>query len=159
MKDRTRPAQAVAQCVAAALCGACGIVTAMPPAFAATPVVHTVTVQGAPSSRPAVDPRSFMHGIGVADAGNGKRWVFFSSSGVVPRGAMRGGSWPHDVYVGEWLPGKPNLLHVRPFISRPEAQGPCRSRRTRAATSSSRSRTAGTRRRKSASATASTAAT
>ena len=54
-----------------------------------------------------------MHGIGVADAGNGKRWVFFSSSGVVPRGAMRGGSWPHDVYVGEWLPGKPNLLHVR----------------------------------------------
>ena len=25
---------------------------------------------------------------------------------------------------GEWLPGKPNLLHVRPFISRPEAQEP-----------------------------------
>ena len=57
--------------------------------LAATPVVHTVTVQGAPSSRPAVDPRSFMHGIGVADAGNGKRWVFFSSSGVVPRGDAR----------------------------------------------------------------------
>ena len=94
MKGRTRPAQAVAQCVAAALCGACGIVTAMPPAFAATPAVHTVTVQGAPSSRPAVDPRSFMHGIGVADAGNGKRWVFFSSSGIVPRGAMRG-----DIFV------------------------------------------------------------
>ncbi|CAB3968514.1 signal peptide protein [Burkholderia aenigmatica] len=124
MTRRMRPAQAVAQCVAAALCGACGIVTALPPAFAATPAVHTVTVQADPSSHPAVDPRSFMHGIGVADAGNGKRWVFFSSSGIVPRGAMRNGNWPHDVYVGEWLPGKPHLLHVHTFISRPEAQEP-----------------------------------
>lgn len=124
MTRRMRPAQAVAQCVAAALCGACGIVTALPAAFAATPAVHTVTVQAASSSRPAVDPRSFMHGIGVADAGNGKRWVFFSSSGIVPRGAMRNGNWPHDVYVGEWLPGKPHLLHVHTFISRPEAQEP-----------------------------------
>ncbi|WP_175863137.1 hypothetical protein [Burkholderia cepacia] len=120
---RARPAQAVARCVAAALCGACGIVTA-PPAFAATPAVHTVTVPAAPSPHPAADPRSFMHGIGVADAGSGKRWVFFSSSGIVPRGAMRSGSWPHDVYVGEWLPGAAHLLHVHTFISRPEAQEP-----------------------------------
>ncbi|RQT34693.1 hypothetical protein [Burkholderia contaminans] len=124
MRGRARPAQAVARCVAAALCGACGIVTAMQPACAAAPAVHTVTVQAGPSSHPAVDPRSFMHGIGVADAGNGKRWVFFSSSGVVPHGAMRSGNWPHDVYVGEWLPGKPHLLHVHTFISRPEAQEP-----------------------------------
>ncbi|MGN8189913.1 hypothetical protein ACTJLD_28435 [Burkholderia sp. 22088] len=123
MRWRARPAQAVARCVAAALCGACGIVTA-PPAFAATPAVHTVTVPAAPSPHPTADPRSFMHGIGVADAGSGKRWVFFSSSGIVPRGAMRSGNWPHDVYVGEWLPGAAHLLHVRTFISRPEAQEP-----------------------------------
>ncbi|KWE19097.1 hypothetical protein WL74_24785 [Burkholderia cepacia] len=123
MRWRARPAQAVARCVAAALCGACGIVTA-PPAFAATPAVHTVTVPAAPSPHPAADPRSFMHGIGVADAGSGKRWVFFSSSGIVPRGAMRSGNWPHDVYVGEWLPGAAHLLHVHTFISRPEAQEP-----------------------------------
>ncbi|KWC77076.1 hypothetical protein WL58_28415 [Burkholderia cepacia] len=123
MRWRARPTQAVARCVAAALCGACGIVTA-PPAFAATPAVHTVTVPAAPSPHPAADPRSFMHGIGVADAGSGKRWVFFSSSGIVPRGAMRSGSWPHDVYVGEWLPGAAHLLHVHTFISRPEAQEP-----------------------------------
>ncbi|MCQ4437893.1 hypothetical protein NO135_23100, partial [Clostridioides difficile] len=37
---------------------------------------------------------------------------------------MRNGNWPHDVYGGEWLPGKPHLLHVHTFISRPEAQEP-----------------------------------
>ncbi|KVQ26899.1 hypothetical protein [Burkholderia cepacia] len=123
MRWRARPAQAVARCVAAALCGACGIVTA-PPAVAATPAVHTVAVPAAPPPHPGADPRSFMHGIGVADAGSGKRWVFFSSSGIVPRGAMRNGNWPHDVYVGEWLPGGSHLLHVHTFISRPEAQEP-----------------------------------
>ncbi|VWB94305.1 hypothetical protein [Burkholderia metallica] len=127
MKRRARAAHAAALGVAAALGGACGIVTAPPPACAAAPpVVHTVTVPApaAASPRPGVDPRSFMHGIGVADAGDGRRWVFFSSSGLVPRGALRSGNWPHDVYVGEWLPGKPQLVHVRPFISRPEAQEP-----------------------------------
>ncbi|MGU3779570.1 hypothetical protein [Burkholderia metallica] len=127
MKRRARAAHAAALGVAAALGGACGIVTAPPPACAAAPpVVHTVTVPApaAASPRPGVDPRSFMHGIGVADAGDGRRWVFFSSSGLAPRGALRSGNWPHDVYVGEWLPGKPQLVHVRPFISRPEAQEP-----------------------------------
>ncbi|HDR9114899.1 TPA: hypothetical protein QDA80_004932 [Burkholderia territorii] len=60
----------------------------------------------------------------MADAGDGRRWVFFSSSGIVPRGALRNGNWPHDVYVGEWQPGKPRLQHVRMFIGRPEAQEP-----------------------------------
>ncbi|MCU9954373.1 hypothetical protein OEJ37_13520 [Burkholderia sp. BKH01] len=129
MTERTRAAQAgarpnAARRVAAALCGACCIVAAPPSARAVAPAVHTVTVQGPAASKDTGDPRRFMHGIGVADAGNGKRWVFFSSSGIVPRGAMRNGNWPHDVYVGEWLPGKPHLLHVRPFISRPEAQEP-----------------------------------
>ncbi|KAG8155563.1 hypothetical protein [Burkholderia catarinensis] len=124
MTRRTRPAQAAAWRVAAALVGACGIGATPPSALADAPAVHTVTVRDAPSPQETGDSRRFMHGIGVADAGNGKRWVFFSSSGIVPRGALRNGNWPHDVYVGEWLPGKPHLLHVRPFISRPEAQEP-----------------------------------
>ncbi|RQR40325.1 hypothetical protein DIE23_01380 [Burkholderia sp. Bp9143] len=107
----------------AALCGACCAVAA-PRTLASAPVVHTVTVQAPASPQNSGDPRRFMHGIGVADAGNGRRWVFFSSSGIVPRGALRNGNWPHDVYVGEWLPGKPRLLRVHTFISRPEAQEP-----------------------------------
>ncbi len=72
----------------------------------------------------AGDERRFMHGIGQADAGDGKTWVFFSSSGVPPRGANRDGSWPHDIYVGEWSPGEPHVSRVRTFIKRPEAQEP-----------------------------------
>ncbi|AXF23807.1 hypothetical protein CUJ89_25850 [Burkholderia pyrrocinia] len=124
MTRRTRPARAAARRIAAALGGACCIVAAPPSACAGAPAVHTVTVQGSPSAQETGDPRRFMHGIGVADASDGKRWVFFSSSGIEPRGAMRNGNWPHDVYVGEWLPGKPHLLHVHTFISRPEAQEP-----------------------------------
>ncbi|RQS21588.1 hypothetical protein DIE03_31530 [Burkholderia sp. Bp8992] len=118
MTRRIRPA------LAAALCGACCIGALPLSALAAAPAVHTVTVPASASSQDSGDPRRFMHGIGVADAGNGKRWVFFSSSGIVPRGALRSGNWPHDVYVGEWQPGNPRLLHVRTFISRPEAQEP-----------------------------------
>lgn len=129
MTERRRPARPAVRpnavrLVAAALCGASCIVAAPPAARAVAPAVHTVAVRASAATRDSGDPRRFMHGIGVADAGNGKRWVFFSSSGIVPRGAMRNGNWPHDVYVGEWLPGKPHLLHVRPFISRPEAQEP-----------------------------------
>ncbi len=124
---RRRPhagACAAAWRVAAVLCGACCAFAAPPPACAGTPVVHTVTVQAPASPQDSGDARRFMHGIGVADAGDGRRWVFFSSSGIVPRGARRNGDWPHDVYVGEWLPGKPRLQHVRMFIGRPEAQEP-----------------------------------
>ena len=70
------------------------------------------------------DERRFMHGIGCASAGGDKRWVFFSSSGLPPRGANRDGSWPHDVYVGEWSPGQSQISKVHVFISRPEAQEP-----------------------------------
>ncbi|WP_081067907.1 hypothetical protein [Burkholderia territorii] len=117
-------ARAAAWRVATVLCGACCVLAAPPRARAGTPVVHTVTVQAPASPQDSGDPRRFMHGIGVADAGDGRRWVFFSSSGIVPRGALRNGDWPHDVYVGEWLPGKPRLQHVRMFIGRPEAQEP-----------------------------------
>jgi hypothetical protein len=70
------------------------------------------------------DERRFMHGIGQASARKGKRWIFFSSSGLPPRGANADGSWPHDVYVGEWEPGASQLARVRTFIRRPEAQEP-----------------------------------
>jgi hypothetical protein len=98
-------------------------------------VLGTSVVGGAQSDAPADraiaaptpdagDERRFMHGIGQAEAGNNKTWVFFSSSGLPPRGADPDGSWPHDVYVGEWLPGASHLLRVRTFIKRPEAQEP-----------------------------------
>jgi hypothetical protein len=70
------------------------------------------------------DERRFMHGIGYASAGGDKNWVFFSSSGLPPRGANADGSWPHDVYVGEWSPPSGQLSNVHIFISRPEAQEP-----------------------------------
>lgn len=70
------------------------------------------------------DERRFMHGIGYASAGADRSWVFFSSSGLPPRGANRDGSWPHDVYVGEWSPPHRRLAKVHNFISRPEAQEP-----------------------------------
>lgn len=70
------------------------------------------------------DPRRFMHGVGVADGGDGKSWIFFSSSGLVPRGENKEGNWTHDVYVGEWLPGQAHMSNVRTFIKRPEAQEP-----------------------------------
>jgi hypothetical protein len=122
---RARAARrAAAWRVAAALCGACVAVAAPSYTCAGAPVVHTVTVQPPAAPQERGDARRFMHGIGVADAGDGRRWVFFSSSGIAPRGALRNGNWPHDVYVGEWLPGKPGLLRVHTFISRPEAQEP-----------------------------------
>jgi hypothetical protein len=70
------------------------------------------------------DERRFMHGIGQANAGNGKTWVFFSSSGLPPSGPGRDRSWPHDVYVGQWTAGQTRLSNLRSFIKRPEAQEP-----------------------------------
>jgi hypothetical protein len=70
------------------------------------------------------DERRFMHGIAYANAGGDRSWVFFSSSGLPPRGANPDGSWPHDVYVGEWSPPHRRLAKVHIFISKPEAQEP-----------------------------------
>ncbi|HDR9198814.1 TPA: hypothetical protein QDB48_000076 [Burkholderia vietnamiensis] len=108
----------------AALYGVCWAAVVPSLACAGTSAMHTVTVQERAAPQDDGDPRRFMHGIGVANAGGGRRWVFFSSSGIAPRGALRSGNWPHDVYVGEWLPGKPRMLRVHTFISRPEAQEP-----------------------------------
>ncbi|TCW85863.1 hypothetical protein C5O80_08195 [Burkholderia sp. SRS-46] len=113
---------AAAACVGGWLAVAAGLAPPAALAGAATP--HKAAARAAPRQKDSGDPRRFMHGIGVADAGDGKRWVFFSSSGLPPRGALPNGNWPHDVYVGEWSPGSAHLTHVRVFIRRPEAQEP-----------------------------------
>lgn len=113
---------AAAACVGGCVALASGLAPQAALAGAATP--HKAAPRPAPQQKDSGDPRRFMHGIGVADAGNGKRWVFFSSSGLPPRGALPNGNWPHDVYVGEWSPGSAHLAHVRIFIRRPEAQEP-----------------------------------
>lgn len=113
---------AAAACVGGCLAAAPGLAPQRALAAAATP--HKAAPRPAPQQKDSGDPRRFMHGIGMADAGNGKRWVFFSSSGLPPHGALPNGNWPHDVYVGEWSPGSAHLAHVRVFIRRPEAQEP-----------------------------------
>ncbi len=70
------------------------------------------------------DERRFMHGIAAVPGAGDASWVFFSSSGLPPRGADDDGSWPHDVYVGRWRPGQRQLADVHVFIRRPEAQEP-----------------------------------
>jgi len=72
----------------------------------------------------ADDPRQFMHGIGTARAPDGGHYLFYSASGLPPRGADADGSWPHDVYVSTWQPKTGVMSAPRPFISRPEAQEP-----------------------------------
>jgi len=43
----------------------------------------------------APDPRQYMHGIGAVPATAANTFnVFFSASGLPPRGADRSGSWP-----------------------------------------------------------------
>lgn len=74
--------------------------------------------------RAADDPRQFMHGIGTARAPDGGHYLFYSASGLPPRGADADGSWPHDVYVSTWQPASGVLSAARPFISRAEAQEP-----------------------------------
>nr|WP_179404481.1 hypothetical protein [Burkholderia guangdongensis] len=117
-----RVACSTACCVACCLAVASSL--APPAAHAAATTSHQAVPRPASRQRDTGDPRRFMHGIGVADAGNGKRWVFFSSSGLPPRGALPDGNWPHDVYVGEWSPGSAHIAHIHTFISRPEAQEP-----------------------------------
>jgi hypothetical protein len=123
------PSCQVMRIITAALCSFCGLLAASgltsPSARAAGPTEVLVASTPSPSlPENSGDPRRFMHGIGTADAGNGRRWIFFSSSGLPPRGALPSGNWPHDVYVGTWAPGQAHMTHVHIFISRPEAQEP-----------------------------------
>ena len=121
----TRKQSHAARAICFALCTAGLLATEFAIAVAGRAQNATPADSVAPLPAPdGDDERRFMHGIGRADAGNGKTWVFFSSSGLPPRGANRDGSWPHDVYIGEWSPGEPHVSRVRVFIERPEAQEP-----------------------------------
>ncbi|KVV44676.1 hypothetical protein WK81_11620 [Burkholderia ubonensis] len=122
--DRRKAVRAVASALCAACCLVVAASVAPPAALAGATARHKAAPRPSAQRKDTGDPRRFMHGIGVADAGNGKRWIFFSSSGLPPRGALANGNWPHDVYVGEWSPGSARITHVRTFISRPEAQEP-----------------------------------
>ncbi|ALL65328.1 putative signal peptide protein [Paraburkholderia caribensis MBA4] len=76
------------------------------------------------ASAPTGDLRAYMHGIGAITDAQGVTTVFFSSSGLPPRGAGRDRNWTHDVYIARWTPQQPKLERPRVFISRPEAQEP-----------------------------------
>jgi hypothetical protein len=76
------------------------------------------------SGVPEGDLRAYMHGIGVVGVPGGTSYVFFSSSGLPPKGAGRAGNWTHDVYVATWSPAQKNVSKPRVFVSRPEAQEP-----------------------------------
>ncbi|SKC75739.1 hypothetical protein SAMN05445504_1946 [Burkholderia sp. CF099] len=76
------------------------------------------------ASVPTGDLRAYMHGIGAITDAQGVTTVFFSSSGLPPRGAGRDRNWTHDVYIARWTPQQPKLDRPRVFISRPEAQEP-----------------------------------
>jgi hypothetical protein len=70
------------------------------------------------------DVRAMMHGIGAVREADVSAWVFFSSSGVPPRGANADGTWPHDIYVSRWGGGDAGLEPPALFIEKPEAQEP-----------------------------------
>ncbi|HVE09490.1 MAG TPA: hypothetical protein VNE00_19705 [Paraburkholderia sp.] len=87
------------------------------------PLPAAAAAKGASRSR-AIDPRAFMHGIDAVPDGRGDINVFFSSSGLPPRGPGRDRNWTHDVYVAHWSAQQANLDKPRVFISRGEAQEP-----------------------------------
>ncbi|WP_454726688.1 MULTISPECIES: hypothetical protein [Cupriavidus] len=70
------------------------------------------------------DPRAYMHGIGAAAGPDGQTYVFFSSSGLPPRGPGRDRNWTHDIYVAGWQPGQAALGTPRVLFARKEAQEP-----------------------------------
>jgi hypothetical protein len=66
------------------------------------------------------DLRQYQHGINLVAAPDGKKLLFWSSSGNPPAGTAKDGSWTHDVYVA--VAG--DALQAQPLISAPEAQEP-----------------------------------
>jgi hypothetical protein len=76
------------------------------------------------SGMPDGDLRAYMHGIGAVRGPGDSYHVFFSSSGLPPKGAGADGNWTHDVYVATWSPSQQNLTSPKVFITRPEAQEP-----------------------------------
>ena len=107
-----------ATCAVFALVAACGLLAVAPPAGA-----KSAKASGAVRG-PKGDMRAYMHGIGATIDARGVTTVFFSSSGLPPRGAGADGNWTHDVYIARWTPQQRKLGRPRIFIRRPEAQEP-----------------------------------
>ncbi|CAB3739786.1 hypothetical protein [Paraburkholderia rhynchosiae] len=104
-----------------AVAAACGLASGLVPcASAAGARAKAASAQRVPTG----DLRSYMHGIGVTTDARGVSTVFFSSSGLPPRGAGRDRNWTHDVYIARWTPQQAKLGKPHVFISRPEAQEP-----------------------------------
>jgi len=80
--------------------------------------------------KPGPDPRAYMHGIGAVAGPAGLTYVFFSSSGLPPRGPGRDRNWTHDIYVASWKPGQAALGEPRVLYARNEAQEPVSAART-----------------------------
>lgn len=103
------------------LASACGVAMGLVPGASAA----GTRAKAANASRvPTGDLRAYMHGIGVTTDARGVSTVFFSSSGLPPRGAGRDRNWTHDVYIARWTRQEAKLGKPRVFISRPEAQEP-----------------------------------
>jgi hypothetical protein len=79
---------------------------------------------------PAVDSRSFQHGIDFVPGPDENWWLIWSSSGHPPSGADSDGNWPHDVYRALIDPKAPAIA-PEVFIQRPEAQEPASAAATR----------------------------
>jgi len=107
-----------ATCALFALVAACGLLPVAPSAGA-----KSARASGA-LRVPKGDLRAYMHGIGATVDARDVTTVFFSSSGLPPRGAGADGNWTHDVYIARWTPQQRNLGRPRIFIRRPEAQEP-----------------------------------
>lgn len=71
----------------------------------------------------AEDLRSYMHGIEAVQVAPRHFLIFFSSSGLPPKGPRRDRNWSHDVYVADWKNTDSRLKPVL-FIQKDEAQEP-----------------------------------
>ncbi len=65
-----------------------------------------------------------MHGIGTAAGPGETAYVFFSRSGLPPRGPDRNRNWTHDIYVAESNTAQPSLGKRRLLAAEKEAQEP-----------------------------------
>ncbi|MDH6147298.1 MULTISPECIES: hypothetical protein [Paraburkholderia] len=101
-----------------AVAAACGLASGL------VPCASAAGRRAAVASVPTGDLRAYMHGISVTTDARGVSTVFFSSSGLPPRGAGRDRNWTHDVYIARWTPQQAKLGKPHVFISRPEAQEP-----------------------------------
>jgi hypothetical protein len=85
-------------------------------------ITFMIVLSGAPvnAAGPSKDLRKYQHGIDLVTTPEGKKLLFWSSSGNPPAGAAPGAAWTHDVYVSDTA----DKLHPQRLISNPEAQEP-----------------------------------